>query len=124
MIRVLNILLALACGLALIGVYGLKYQSEGVASQRMELVAQIAAQQDRLSLLRADWAYVNQPGYVEPIIARHADMLNLVVIGARQFKSIEELPMRPAEFDPNALADLLHSLDAGVDPIAALIEAN
>jgi hypothetical protein len=124
MIRVLNILLAIACGVALIGVYGLKYQSEGVAARRMELRTQIAEQQDQLSLLRADWAYVNQPGYIEPIIARHEGTLNLAVIGASQFKSIEDLPMRPAAFEPDTLADLLRSLDAGVDPIAALIEAN
>ncbi len=124
MIRVLNVILAAACAVALIGVYGLKFQSEGVASRRVELQTQIAAQEDQLSLLRADWIYVNQPGRIEPIVARHAEALNLAVISARQFKSLDELPMRPAEIDPDALTDLIQSLDAGVDPIAALIEAN
>ena len=124
MIRIFNIILGVACGLALIGVYGLKFQSEGIASQRYDLEQRISDQQEQLSLLRADWAYVNQPSYVEPIISRHQDVLNLAVIDAKQFKSIDDLPMRPAELDPDALTELLQSLDAGVDPIAALIEAN
>lgn len=124
MIRVLNILLATTCVLALIGVYGLKFQSEGVAGRKIALATEIAEQENRLSLLRADWAYVNEPGYIEPIIARHQDTLGLAVIGARQFRSVDDLPMRPAPLDPEALTTLLQSLEAGVDPIAALIEAN
>ena len=124
MIRVLNIVLAVACVVALIGVYGLKFQSEGIASQKIELTDQIADQHNQLSLLRANWAYVNQPGYLEPIIDRHSDALDLAIIGAKQFKSIDDLPMRPEKPDPAALTALLKSLEAGVDPIAALIEAN
>lgn len=124
MIRVFNLVLALACVLALGGVYALKFQSEGIASRKLALESEIADQQDRLSLLRADWAYVNQPGYLEPIIDRHAENLGLAVIGASQFKSIDDLPMRPARPDPDALTALLQSLEIGVDPIAALIEAN
>ena len=124
MIRYLNLILAVACGLGLIGVYALKYQSEGVASRRVALELKIADQEDQLSLLRADWAYVTQPGYLQPIITRHVDALELAQIDAKQFKSIDDLPMRPATLDPDALTSLLESLDSGVDPIAALIEAN
>ncbi len=124
MIRVLNTILAIACALALIGVYGLKFQSEGVAGRKVALTQTIADQQNQLSLLRADWAYVNQPGYLDPIIERHVETLNLAAIDAKQFKLLEELPMRPAQLDPDALTALLNSLETGVDPIAALIEAN
>ena len=124
MIRVLNILLSVACVLALIGVYGLKFQSEGIASQKLELQTTITEQQNQLSLIRADWAYLNQPNYLEPIIDRHAETLDLALISSKQYKSIDELPMRPAEPDPDALTELLRSLESGVDPIAALIEAN
>jgi hypothetical protein len=124
MIRIFNIILAIACVLALTGVYGLKFQSEGIASQKITLTEQIADQHKQLALLRADWAYVNQPGYLEPIITRHADTLDLVIADAKQFKAIDDLPMRPAEPDADALTALLNSLEAGVDPIAALIEAN
>ncbi len=124
MIRVLNTILAVACAVALIGVYGLKFQSEGVAGRKIELGQTIIDQQNQLSLLRADWAYVNQPSYIEPIIDRHAETLDLAIIGAKQFKSLDELPMRPAQLDPDALTVLLNSLETGVDPIAALIEAN
>ena len=124
MIRVLNFILFFACAFGLIGVYGLKYQSEGVASRRVTLESEIAAQEDELSLLRAEWAYVTQPGHIAPIVERHAESLGLAQLSAEQFKDIDDLPMRPAAIDPDALTALLESLDAGVDPIAALIEAN
>ncbi|MBU1174488.1 MAG: hypothetical protein KKH72_03720 [Alphaproteobacteria bacterium] len=124
MIRVLNIVLLVACGVGLIGVYALKYQSEGVASRRLELQTQIADQQDQLSVMRAEWAYVTQPGHIAPIVRRHAESLDLAQIRADQFISVDALPMRPAAMDPDALTALLESLDAGIDPIAALIEAN
>lgn len=124
MIRALNLMLAIACMVALIGVYGLKFQSEGVAGRKIALEAEIADQQDQLSLLRADWAYVNQPGYLGPIVDRHAEALDLAIVSSRQFKSLDDLPMRPAKPDADALTALLQSLEAGVDPIAALIEAN
>lgn len=129
MIRVLNIILAMACALALIGVYGLKFQSEGIAGSKLTLQSAIADQKEKLSLLQANWAYVNQPGSLEPIIDRHAKDLNLAIISAKQFKSVDDLPMRPAKLDPDALTTLLESLESGVDPntadpIAALIKAN
>ena len=124
MIRVLNVILGMACVLALIGVYGLKFQSEGIASLKLDLQNHIAEQQDHLSLIKADWAYLNQPGYLEPIIDRHAEDLDLALISSKQYKSIDDLPMRPAKPDADALTALLQSLESGVDPIAALIEAN
>lgn len=124
MIRFLNIILMAACGVGLISVYALKFQSEGVASKRFELKTAITEQEHELSLLRAEWSYVTQPGYIAPIVVRHAEVLDLAQINAKQFISIADLPMRPAEIDPAALTQLLESLDAGVDPIAALIEAN
>lgn len=124
MIRWLNVFLLLACVGALVGVYGLKFQSEEIAKRKADLTHTIASQEDELSLLRADWAYLNQPSHIEPIVNRHADVLNLAMIGPKQFMSVDDLPMRPEKPDAAALTALLKALESGVDPIAALIEAN
>ena len=84
----------------------------------------IDRQEGDLSLLKADWSYLNQPAHVAPIVARHQEALALVPTAQDQFGRMDNLPMRPAAPDTAALDALLSSLDAGIDPIEQLIEAN
>lgn len=125
MIKALNLVLALTCLVALVAVYALKHATVEIANDKLAVMAQIDAQQNDLSLLKADWAYLNQPGRIAPIIERHADVLELQIAQQTQFITLDSLPMRPAAaLDDTALIDLLQSLEDGVDPISALIEAN
>jgi hypothetical protein len=120
MLRNLNIILIFTSVLALIGVYALKYNVEETASTKMELEHSINRQVADLSMLKADWAYLNQPTHIDPILKRHAEMLGLQVINQKQFGSMAQLPMRPVIVpDTQALDDLFASLDAGVDPLNA-----
>lgn len=123
MIRLLNIILCATCLVSFVGVYALKYQTVDTANEKMALADKIEKQQNDLSLLKADWAYLNQPSYIEPIIERHADILNLQIAQKDQFIKISDLPMRHNEPDSAALTELLQSLEAGVDPIGELIKA-
>lgn len=119
MMRVINIVLTITSFAAFAGVYVLKYSVEETASTRFRLQAQIERQEGELSLLKADWALLNQPGHLEPIVVRHAEALGLQPAKAQQFGAIEALPMRPAAPDPTALQALILSLDAGIDPAEA-----
>ena len=116
MIRKLNILLMLTSAVAFVAVYGLKYSVEEVARSKTALQRQIEHQKGELSLLEADWSYLNQPGYIQPIVERHLDALDLQPIKQTQFGSIDELPMRPVQPDTDAMTALFKSLEAGVDP--------
>ncbi len=122
MIRGLNLFLFLMVGVALIGVYGLKYSSESIAGDKAALKREIAQQKSELTILEADWAYLTQPAHIEPIIIRHAEVLGLEPVSARQFGSIEDIPMRPEIVDDAALTELLLALDAGYDPIGDKLE--
>jgi hypothetical protein len=125
MIRALNMMLAFTCAVALIGVYGLKYSVEETAAEKLALERQIERQEGQLSLLKADWAYLNQPSHVAPIVERHAEVLGLVPVSPQQFASFEDIPMRPVvETDAEALDSLFEALEAGFDPLEQLIEAN
>lgn len=125
MIRTLNVILVCTSALALIGVYALKYSVEETASDKAAIQRQIERQEGQLSLLKADWAYLNQPAHVAPIVARHAEALGLAAIKPEQFGTFADLPMRPViQNDTMALDDLFESLEAGVDPIEQLIKAN
>ena len=125
MIRTLNVLMVGTSLLGLVGVYGLKYSVEETASEKARIERQIDRQEGELSLLKADWAYLNQPAHVEPIVARHQQALGLEPVKQQQFGTLEGLPMRPVEAPNTAALDaLFESLDAGIDPIEQLIEMN
>jgi len=116
MIHRLNIILALTSLAVLVAVYGLKYSVEEVAKSKTALERQIVKQQGELSLLQADWSYLNQPAHIQPIVDRHQDVLQLQVIKQAQFGSLADIPMRPVQPDTDAMTALFQSLDAGVDP--------
>ena len=121
MIRNINILLFGTSLFALAAVYGLKYSVEDTGAERAALQRTIEKQQTTLSLLKADWAYLNQPAHVGPIVARHEAALNLQTLQQDQFGRFDSLPMRLKAPDATALDGLFASLEAGVDPIQQLI---
>ena len=116
MIRTLNFLLLGTSILALIGVYSLKFSVEETAATKAAIERKIDVQNGELSLLKADCAYLNQPGHVAPIVARHVEALSLQAVEPEQFGGLAGLPMRPAAPDKEALDELFESLNAGVDP--------
>ncbi|MDB5585430.1 MAG: hypothetical protein JWP26_400 [Devosia sp.] len=121
MIRNLNIILIFTSVVMLSGVYALKFAIEHTASERTALIALIDSQEGDLSVLKADEAVLNQPGHIEPIVKRHQEALAIVPVAQKQFGAFADLPMRPAQPDNAALDALLASLDAGVDPIDAIL---
>lgn len=122
MIRRINIFLICTSIVMLVGVYMLKFSIEGTASERTSLQSHISEQEDELTTLKADWAVLNQPGYVEPIVRRHQAELLIDQVKQEQFGSFADLPMRPAKPDTAAMDALFQAIDAGIDPIDAILE--
>ncbi|HTO28170.1 MAG TPA: hypothetical protein VL017_06225 [Devosia sp.] len=122
MIRNLNILLIFTSVLMLSGVYALKFSIENTAGERTALIAEIDSQEGQLSLLKADEAVLNQPGHIEPIVRRHELALAIAPVKQEQFGAFADLPMRPAKPNSSAMDSLFESLEAGVDPIDAILE--
>lgn len=122
MIRNLNIILIFTSVLMLAGVYTLKFSIEHTASERTALIALIDSQEGDLSLLKADWAVLNQPGHIDPIVQRHQLALAIGPVKQEQFGAFASLPMRPAKPSSSAMDALFESLEAGVDPIDAILE--
>lgn len=123
MIRTLNIILLLTSIAALVGVYALKYSVEETASTKASIERAISRQEADLSLLKADWAYLNQPSHVGPIVTRHIEQLNLQPLKQAQISNFNIIPMRPAAPDDAALNALFQSLEAGVDPADAPLQS-
>ena len=124
MLRTLNLIMICTSIAGLVGVYALKYSVEETASEKVQLERRIEKQRTQLSELEAGWAYLNQPAHIGPIVARHAEVLGLMPTKPEQFGTITDLPMRPVvQNDVMALDELFESLEAGVDPIELLIQA-
>ncbi|MBU1304578.1 MAG: hypothetical protein KKF33_03530 [Alphaproteobacteria bacterium] len=121
MIRNINIILIVVSILMLAGVYTLKFSIENTASQRTALIAQIDDQEGQISLLKADEAVLNQPGHIEPIVKRHQVALAIEPVRQEQFGAFADLPMRPVKPNSAAMNSLFLSLEAGVDPIDAIL---
>ena len=122
MIRTLNVILVLTSLAALAGVYGLKYSVEETATRKARLEATIERQEGELSLLKADWAYLNQPAHVGPIVTRHVDQLGLQPLKQAQISSFDIIPMRPEAPDNDAMTALFESLESGNDPADAPLQ--
>ena len=122
MIRNLNIILIFTSVFMLSGVYALKFSIEHTASERTALIALIDSQEGDLSLLQADWAVLNQPGHIDPIVVRHQLALDIQPVKQEQFGAFQDLPMRPAKPNSAAMDSLFLSLESGVDPIDAILE--
>lgn len=124
MIKTLNIILVCTSIAGLVGVYALKYSGEDTAAAKAAVERRIERQNGELSLLKADWAYLNQPAYIAPIIERHQAALGLLPVVQEQFGSMDTLPMRPPAPDRSQLNALLQSLNAGIDPAEQQNKAN
>jgi hypothetical protein len=122
MIRGVNIFLLAVSVAMLSGVYALKFSIEGTAAERTALSAKINEQEGELSLLKADWAVLNQPGHIDPIVQRHQVELALSPVTQEQFGAFGALPMRPAKPDAASMNALFEAIAEGVDPIDAILE--
>lgn len=122
MIRNLNIILIFTSVFMLAGVYALKFSIENTASERTALIAEIDSQEGQLSLLKADEAVLSQPGHIEPIVRRHEFALAIAPVKQEQFGAFADLPMRPVKPNSSAMDSLFESLEAGIDPIDAILE--
>lgn len=119
----LNIILGIIAVIAVVAVYSQKHMAELTAEEIGRIESAIAKQQADLSILKADWAYLNQPTHIQPIVDRHNDVLNLQVAKVEQFGSFSDLPMRPQQrLDTDVLDALFETIEAGEDPIGSLLE--
>src|SRR5690606_14545291 len=81
----LNIVLAIVAVIAVVAVYSQKHVAELTADEIVRIERAMARQQADLSILKADWAYLNQPTHIQPIVDRHNEVLNLQVAKVAQF---------------------------------------
>ncbi len=97
MLRYLNVLaIAVLVGSAVYA-YSVKYETILFSEQIVKVHHAIEQEQDRISMLRAEWAYLSRPERVQALADKHLDMLQL---GKDQIiLSAAELPDQPPKVD-------------------------
>ena len=95
MIRPLDMVLALLVVGGAASTYTIKHDAEDAADRVSALQRRIAAEEERIVFLRADWAYLNAPARLERLVKRFGDDLALQTVEAHQWVAPDDLPPPP-----------------------------
>ncbi len=88
--------------------YGESYKTQVALEQRDEVQRKIGITQARLSVLRAEWAYLNRPDRLRELAQHNFEKLALQPLRPNQFGRIEEVAFPPQDqFIVTRLVELL-----------------
>lgn len=87
--------------------YRENYLTQAVRDDTRRLQYDIGTAQARLSVLRAEWAYLNRPERLRELAALNFDRLGLLPLRAEQFGRIDEVA-----FPPEPLLPITDPVDA------------
>ncbi|PKP70787.1 MAG: cell division protein FtsL [Alphaproteobacteria bacterium HGW-Alphaproteobacteria-4] len=111
----------LVSGLAVLAVMGLafwayreNYRTQTAISELTRLQSEIASLREGLSVLDAEWAYLNRPDRLRALAAINFDRLALFPLTARQFGAVSQVAYPLAEGTGITLdADPVDAVSAG-----------
>jgi hypothetical protein len=92
MIRIATLLWIAIAGAMGYGLYQLKHEVMTLETELGRLNRQIVREQENIHVLRAEWAYTNQPQRLQALAERHLD---LAPMSPRQFGRLDSLPALP-----------------------------
>ena len=114
MIRIVNLVAVMAVILTSFAAYRVKYEAGSDAKNVAALRTEIAAEQDAVAVLKAEWSHLNQPMRLQALASRY---LELKPIDVHQIATLQDLPQRPSEPDPSGGARSLGGFADGGDSL-------
>lgn len=103
-----------AAVVAVVGVatwtYNVNYATKTTLGRIGDLHDEIAAERERIQVLRVEWAWLNNPGRLERLSNAHAEVLGLMPLAPESFDVAAALPDpvdEPEELDALLLARLV-----------------
>ncbi|MFN8726841.1 MAG: hypothetical protein ACK5XB_14995, partial [Rhodospirillales bacterium] len=88
MIRLATLLWIAIAGVMGYGLYQLKHEVMSLEAELGRVNRQIVREQENIHVLRAEWAYTNQPQRLQALAQRHLD---LAPMSPRQFGRLDNL---------------------------------
>ncbi len=95
MLRILHLLAAVCLIGAAVTVYKVKYESTYEAQRTVKLRAEIRAEREKISALRAEWTRLATPSRIQELATRH---LGLKPLSVARIDDLSNLPPKPAGF--------------------------
>lgn len=103
--RFVNALLVFLMVLSAAAVYDMKYEAELAAEKVANAERRMAQEQERISLLKAEWSVLTQPARLQDLIERHADILQLSPMTAEHIGTLADVPPKPAVIPESELPE-------------------
>ena len=121
MSRLINLVLAFLVLMGAFWLYQVKHQAKETEETIARLEKEIKDEKEALSLLRAEWSYLNRPERVQSLSEKFAGQLGLKEVEPYQIGEAEDLPDRKAGALPDAqsqqsIRDLLGKASAKTAP--------
>ncbi|MBV2143939.1 hypothetical protein KUG47_10580 [Falsochrobactrum sp. TDYN1] len=108
MLRTFELIMIAAMLVAATITYTIKYDAERQIAVIAKMKRQIGSERDTITLLRADWALMTQPGRLQSLVGVYSQELNLEPIEAEQLaKGVEDIPER----EPDDIEKLISGSD-------------
>ncbi|MGD9739172.1 MAG: hypothetical protein AB7O56_00780 [Bauldia sp.] len=89
--------------------YNAKHHAVEAADQVSDLRRQIEQERMRLSLLKAEWGELTQPGRIQGLVDQYPEVLALQPFGIDRMVRITDIPFAP---DHDFIADMLATAPA------------
>ena len=86
-----------------LGVYAMKYEVERLEQRVTALHRALAAQDETLQVLEAEWSYLNRPERLQALATRHLDLVASPVLA---LGALTEIPFRAAVLPAESRAPL------------------
>ena len=91
--------------------YRENYQTQAAINETERLQREIGAARARLSMLKAEWAYLNRPERLRDLAEINYDRLQLLPLGPDQFGRVDQVVYPPVHIDFEGAVDV--SSDGG-----------
>lgn len=99
--------------------YQENYKTQAAIAEVRDLHRDIGAAHERLSVLNAEWAYLNRPDRLRDLADLNFERLGLLPLRPQNFGTIEQITYPPAALDPIVRSIELSSSNApdGEEPL-------
>ncbi|MFC5036971.1 cell division protein FtsL [Tianweitania sediminis] len=97
--------------------YKTKHDAENQFDQLRKVESEIRYEEDTISILKADWSLLTQPGRLQRLVENYDAELKLVTVEPQQIVTVDAVPLKPVgEPDPleDAIAKMIEKTDKTV----------
>lgn len=93
--RLFNVILVAVMLVGALVTYSMKRDAELAAERVAGLERDIAEERDNLSMLRAEWSMLTQPGRLQAVVEQYDEHFQLKPFSPDQIATLGEIPLRP-----------------------------